>query len=89
MPHSSLPWPNALPTTDTELHFHAIANFVKTFDFKPDDRLVIQLLDLEQKTLVEISGLTGWNQTLIKVRAFRARRKLQKLFQDLQQQEKS
>jgi RNA polymerase sigma factor (sigma-70 family) len=56
---------------------------------KPDDRLVIQLLDLEQKTLVEISKLTGWNQTLIKVRAFRARRKLQKLFQDLQQQEKS
>jgi len=56
---------------------------------KPDDRLVIQLLDLEQKTLVEISGLTGWNQTLIKVRAFRARRKLQKLFQELQQQEKS
>ncbi len=56
---------------------------------KPDDRLVIQLLDLEQKTLVEISRLTGWNQTLVKVRAFRARRKLQKLFQDLQQQEKS
>ena len=56
---------------------------------KPDDRLVIQLLDLEQKTLAEISRLTGWNQTLIKVRAFRARRKLQKLFQDLQQQEKS
>jgi RNA polymerase sigma factor (sigma-70 family) len=56
---------------------------------KPDDRLVIQLLDLEQKTLVEISALTGWNQTLIKVRAFRARRKLQKLFRELQQQEKS
>ena len=56
---------------------------------KPDDRMVIQLLDLEQKTLVEISQLTGWNQTLIKVRAFRARRKLQKLFQDLQLQEKS
>jgi len=56
---------------------------------KPEDRMVIQLLDLEQKTLVEISQLTGWNQTLIKVRAFRARRKLQKLFQDLQQQEKS
>src|SRR6267154_2090605 len=48
---------------------------------KPDDRLVIQLLDLEQKTIAEISGLTGWNQTLVKVRAFRARRKLQKLLQ--------
>ena len=56
---------------------------------KPDDRLVIQLLDLEQKTIAEISGLTGWNQTLVKVRAFRARRKLQKLFQELQSKEQS
>jgi RNA polymerase sigma-70 factor (ECF subfamily) len=56
---------------------------------KPDDQLVIQLLDLEQKTMVEISALTGWNQTLIKVRAFRARRKLQKLFQALTSKEKS
>ena len=56
---------------------------------KPDDRLVIRLLDLEQKSIAEISGLTGWNQSLIKVRAFRARRKLQKLFQDLQKKERS
>lgn len=56
---------------------------------KPADRLVIQLLDLEQKTIAEISALTGWNQTLVKVRAFRARRKLQKLFQELQNKEKS
>jgi RNA polymerase sigma-70 factor (ECF subfamily) len=56
---------------------------------KPDDRLVIQLLDLEQKTIAEISAQTGWNQTLVKVRAFRARRKLQKLFRDLQSKEKS
>jgi RNA polymerase sigma factor (sigma-70 family) len=58
-------------------------------ELKPDDQLVIRLLDLEQKTLAEISALTGWNQTLIKVRAFRARRKLQKLFKELQQEEKS
>lgn len=56
---------------------------------KPDDRMVIQLLDLEQKTLVEISELTGWNTTLIKVRAFRARRKLQKLFAELKKKERS
>jgi len=56
---------------------------------KPADRQVIQLLDLEQKTIAEISALTGWNQTLVKVRAFRARRKLQKLFQELQSTEKS
>lgn len=56
---------------------------------KPEDQLVIRLLDLEQKTLAEISTLTGWNQTLVKVRAFRARRKLQKLFQELKKEEKS
>jgi len=56
---------------------------------KPDDRMVIQLLDLEQKTLAEIHDLTGWSTTLIKVRAFRARRKLQKFFQELKKKERS
>jgi RNA polymerase sigma-70 factor (ECF subfamily) len=56
---------------------------------KPDDQLVIRLLDLEQKTIAEIAELTGWNTSLIKVRAFRARRKLQKLFQELRKKERS
>ena len=56
---------------------------------KPADRTVIQLLDLEQKTVAEIAQLTGWGQSMIKVRAFRARRKLQKLFQKLQQEERA
>jgi len=56
---------------------------------KPEDRTVIQLLDLEQKSLAEIRDLTGWNTTLIKVRAFRARRKLQKLFQELKRKERA
>jgi RNA polymerase sigma factor (sigma-70 family) len=56
---------------------------------RPDDRLVIQLLDLEQKTIAEISALTGWNTSLVKVRAFRARRKLQKLFAELKRKERS
>jgi RNA polymerase sigma factor (sigma-70 family) len=55
----------------------------------PEDRTVIRLLDLEQKSVAEIAALTGWGQSMIKVRAFRARRKLQKLFQALQTQEKS
>ncbi|MDP1578691.1 MAG: RNA polymerase sigma factor [Candidatus Didemnitutus sp.] len=53
------------------------------------DRTVIQMLDLEQKSVAEIAALTGWSQSMIKVRAFRARRKLQKLFQELQSQEHS
>lgn len=56
---------------------------------KPEDRTVIQLLDLEQKSIAEISQLTGWNASLVKVRAFRARRKLQKLFAELRKEEGS
>jgi len=56
---------------------------------KPEDRLVVQLLDLEQKSIAEISAITGWNQSLVKVRAFRARRKLQKLFAELKKKEGS
>lgn len=44
----------------------------------PEDRLVITLLHLEGHTLEEIRGLTGWNTTLVRVRAFRARQKLRK-----------
>ncbi|HTQ31422.1 MAG TPA: RNA polymerase sigma factor [Opitutaceae bacterium] len=56
---------------------------------KPEDRMVIQLLDLEQKSIAEISQMTGWNQSLVKVRAFRARGKLKKLFEELKRKEKS
>jgi RNA polymerase sigma-70 factor (ECF subfamily) len=41
-----------------------------------EDRLVITLLDLQEHSVVEISQLTGWSNSLVKVRAFRARRKL-------------
>jgi len=58
-------------------------------ELKPDDRLVIQLLDLEGKTIAEIGAITGWSHTLIKVRAFRARRKLQKHFAELKEKEGS
>ncbi|HEY4989356.1 MAG TPA: sigma-70 region 4 domain-containing protein, partial [Opitutaceae bacterium] len=54
----------------------------------PEDRLVIQYLDLEQKSIAEISRLTGWNQTLVKVRAFRARRKLQRFYRELIEKER-
>ncbi len=51
-----------------------------------DDRLVITLLDLQEKTVAEISQLTGWSISLVKVRAFRARRKLRGHALKLQQE---
>ena len=56
---------------------------------KPADRLVVQLLDLQQRSVAEISELTGWNPSLVKVRAFRARGKLKKLFEELERKERS
>lgn len=42
----------------------------------PSDRLIVQLLHIEEKSISEISALTGWTIPVIKVRAFRARNKL-------------
>ena len=42
-----------------------------------EDRLVIQLLHLEEKSVAHIADVTGWSVEAVKVRAFRARKKLQ------------
>jgi RNA polymerase sigma-70 factor (ECF subfamily) len=41
-----------------------------------DDRLILSLLHLEGKPVEEIARLTGLNRVVVKVRAFRARKKL-------------
>jgi RNA polymerase sigma-70 factor (ECF subfamily) len=56
---------------------------------KPEDRLLMNLLHLEGHSVAEIRQLTGWNASLIKVRAFRARRKLRKHLADLLQEKRS
>ncbi len=46
-----------------------------------EDRLVITLLHLEERSLKEIQTLTGWSSVLIRMRAYRARRKLRKMLE--------
>jgi RNA polymerase sigma-70 factor, ECF subfamily len=43
---------------------------------KPDERVVVQWLYLEEKSVLEICDLTGWKPSKVKVAAFRARQKL-------------
>jgi RNA polymerase sigma-70 factor (ECF subfamily) len=43
---------------------------------KPAERLVIDLLYLQGRSIEEIRNVTGWSAALVKVRAFRARQKL-------------
>ena len=47
----------------------------------PEERLVITLLELEEKTVREVAELTGWSQANVKVRAWRARRALKKILE--------
>jgi RNA polymerase sigma-70 factor (ECF subfamily) len=49
----------------------------------PKERLVITLLELEDRSLQEVSQLTGWSVGNVKVRAFRARASLHKLLAPL------
>jgi len=45
----------------------------------PPARLVITLLEIEERSVKEISGLTGWSVPLVKVRAFRARAEMRRV----------
>ncbi|PYK96258.1 MAG: RNA polymerase subunit sigma-24 [Verrucomicrobia bacterium] len=54
----------------------------------PKDRLILTMLDLEERSVEEIRERTGWNASLIKVRAFRARKKLRKQFARVMEQER-
>lgn len=55
---------------------------------EPRERLLLRWMHLEGRSCEEIAALTGWNRTLVRVRAFRARRKLRKLFGKLIAEEK-
>ena len=46
---------------------------------KPEDRLVLEWLDLQEFSVKQISERTGWSESSVKVRAFRARQKLRQL----------
>jgi RNA polymerase sigma-70 factor, ECF subfamily len=45
----------------------------------PPARLVITLLEIEDRPVKEIARLTGWSVPLVKVRAFRARAEMRKI----------
>lgn len=49
----------------------------------PKERLVITLLELEDRSLQEVSDFTGWSVGNVKVRAFRARASLHKILAQL------
>jgi RNA polymerase sigma-70 factor (ECF subfamily) len=81
-----------LATTDDNMHPDrniASRDLVEKLlaQLKPKDRLVINLMNLEGRTLEEVGQITGWSQAVIKVRAFRARARLRAAFKNLMKEE--
>lgn len=62
---------------DVKLAKKLVANLIA--QLSPEDRLIITLLHLEERSVEEIHALTGWSRSVIKVRAFRARAKMKKM----------
>lgn len=54
----------------------------------PKDRLIIRLLEMEGYSAEEVKAVTGWTVTAIRLRAFRARGKLNKRYETLRAQGK-
>ncbi|MBI1871539.1 MAG: RNA polymerase sigma factor [Chlamydiae bacterium] len=48
-------------------------------ELSPRDQLVLKAMELEGQTVREISEMTGWGESAIKVRLFRARKKMRKI----------
>lgn len=55
---------------------------------EPKDRLILELKELEEKSVKEISQITGWSEVNVRVRAMRAKAKLRNYWQELLKSEK-
>jgi RNA polymerase sigma-70 factor (ECF subfamily) len=77
-------------TRDTFTNAHAEATAARELvnllleQLPPEERWVIELADLEERSLEEITELTGWSALNIRVRRFRARRTLRRALKQLE-----
>ncbi len=56
-------------------------------ELEPADRMVIELYDLQQKSMTEVGRAMGIPPGLVKTRAFRARQKLRRRLEELEAEE--
>ena len=49
----------------------------------PEDRLALTMIDGEEASVKEVAEITGWSESKVKVRAFRARRRLREAMDKL------
>jgi RNA polymerase sigma factor (sigma-70 family) len=49
----------------------------------PEDRLALTMIDGEELSVSEVAAMTGWSESKVKVRAFRARKKAREVLEEL------
>ena len=49
----------------------------------PEDRLALTLIDGEDASIKEVAEMTGWSESKVKVRAFRARKRAREVMEEL------
>lgn len=72
---------NALPAAPLEPAQAGEALTELLAPLPPRDRLVLMLMYADGRSVAETAELTGWSQAMVKVQAFRARRKLRKILE--------
>jgi RNA polymerase sigma-70 factor (ECF subfamily) len=74
--------------TDAETSMHILLPLLAPAirRLAPADQLLITLKEIEQKSLEEISSLTGWSIANVKVRAHRARHRLKTILEKMTRQ---
>ncbi|MCG6552144.1 MAG: RNA polymerase sigma factor [Candidatus Magnetominusculus sp. LBB02] len=70
----------AAPAYNKEDSYRELYNALN--GLSPKDKMIIVLLELEEKSVREVAELTGWSETNVKVRAFRARWKLRRYLEE-------
>lgn len=75
-PAMSVPEQDVSEQNDEAAMLHVLLN-----QLPPRDRLVLTLLHIEERSVAETAQLVGWSQVMVKVQAFRARKKLRDLWQ--------
>jgi RNA polymerase sigma-70 factor, ECF subfamily len=76
-------WETVVAADDSSLEPAQAAEFLHSLmaQLPPRDRVVLTLLHLEELPVAQAAERLGWSKTMVKVQAFRARRKLKALLE--------
>jgi len=83
-------WLERVGAADAEQAWQALGNRAEArqvldwalAQLSAEDRMVIELVHLEEQSVQEAARLLGWSVANVKVRAFRARRKMHKMIKE-------